>query len=78
MRKSWIAKHCITDGEYQRCKICQSFIEIIGAYMSLHDTRFPGCAGSGRVMRLVIPFCPKCETRPSEYGCIHEQEAWHN
>lgn len=18
-----------------------------------------------------IPFCPRCETRPAEYGCIH-------
>ncbi len=75
MRMKWIADHCVSDGDFQLCKTCSSKVEIIGAYMSIHDPRFGDtCAGSGRVVRLVIPFCPHCETRPNEYGCLHELE----
>lgn len=75
MRTKWIADNCRTDGEFQVCVKCGSKVEIISAYMSVHDLRFGDlCAGSGRVMRLVIPFCPNCEPAPNESGCLHEIE----
>jgi hypothetical protein len=73
-RDAWIAEHCVTDGEFQNCRTCGGRVEILGAYMSLHDPRFPGCVGRGKVLRLVVPFCPKCEPRPDESGCIHDGE----
>jgi hypothetical protein len=74
LRTAWIAEHCYTDGEYQKCKSCHGLMEIAAAYMSIHDPRFPGCVGSGKVMCLAIPFCPKCEQRPQQTGCIHAIE----
>jgi hypothetical protein len=73
-RKEWIAEHCVTDGEFQNCRTCGGRVEIVRAYMSLHDPRFPGCVGGGKVLRLVIPYCPRCEACPDEYGCIHDGE----
>jgi hypothetical protein len=42
-------------------------------YLSIHDSPFPDspCAGSGRVDRWKIPFCPACEPEPELYGCLH-------
>jgi hypothetical protein len=72
-RREWIAAHCYTDGEYQRCVHCQCHIEIVGAYISIHEAMFEGqCAGSGRCVRLAVPYCPTCERRPQEHGCFHE------
>src|SRR6516165_10094678 len=37
-------------------------VEVVGAYMSVHDPRFADeCAGSGNMIRLAIPFCRRCE-----------------
>jgi hypothetical protein len=72
-RTAWIKENCVTDGEFQRCAKCRSHIEVVGASISLHDARFVNCAGGGKVCIVVIPFCPKCETRPDDHGCFHEQ-----
>lgn len=72
-RQKWIEKHCHTDGELQRCTSCNTPIEIIDAFISVHDARFRDiCAGGGQVVKVIVPFCPSCESRPSEFGCIHE------
>lgn len=54
------------------CRTCARPIDTVVAYMTIHDTRFePECAGSGRVIKMLIPFCPECEERPDERGCVH-------
>jgi hypothetical protein len=73
-RTAWIEEHGVTEGEFQNCRKCGAHVEIVGAYMSLHDPRFPGCVGRGKVLRLVVPFCPQCEARPEESGCSHDNE----
>jgi len=82
MREDWIAANCrlvfdpFTPGDqngFQVCRKCGGNVEIVVAYMSLHDLRFGvACAGSGKGVRLAIPFCPRCEAQPAEQGCIHE------
>ena len=82
MREDWIATNCrlvfdlITPNDqkgFQVCRKCGGNVEIVVAYMSLHDLRFGvACVGSGKVVRLAIPFCPRCEGQPAEQGCIHE------
>jgi hypothetical protein len=82
MREDWIATNCrlvfdpFTAGDqkgFPVCRRCGENVEIVVAYMSLHDLRFGvACAESGKVVRLTIPFCPRCEAQPSEQGCIHE------
>ena len=78
MRMSWIVEHCRDQDGFQVCRKCGGNVEVVGAYMSLHD---PGladaCAGSGKVVRLAIPFCRRCEARPAEEGCIHEPAGAH-
>src|ERR1700758_4938835 len=72
-RDAWIKANCITRGEFQHCRTCDAKIEIVGVYFSMHDARMTGmCSGFGRVMRLVVPFCPTCESRPHEYSCLHD------
>ena len=34
---------------------------------SIHDSLIP-LAGSGRVHTEIVPFCPKCQEKPSPYG----------
>jgi hypothetical protein len=82
MREDWIATNCrlvfdpFKPGDqngFQVCRKCGGNVEIVVAYMSLHDLRFGlACAGAGKVVRLAIPFCPRCEAQPAEQGCIHE------
>ena len=71
-RQQWIATNCVTDGERRRCRICSTLVEIFPVYFSIHDARLPACAGAGKVMRLVVPFCRKCEAQPEEHSCLHE------
>ena len=68
-RMQWIADHCVTDGEDQRCHICNTKVEIVGVYFSIHDARFDECGGGGKVMHLAVPFCPRCESRPEDRAC---------
>jgi hypothetical protein len=46
--------------------------EIVCADVSIHDSRFERCTGSGIVARVIVPFCPECEDRPADSGCFHE------
>jgi hypothetical protein len=48
------------------------FVELVGVFFSIHDARFSQCAGAGKVLRLAVPYCPKCESRPEETSCIHD------
>ena len=78
MRMSWIVEHCRDQDGFQVCRKCGGNVEVVGAYMSLHDPGFAdACAGSGKVVRLAIPFCPRCEAQPAEQGCIHEPAGAH-
>ena len=63
---------CDKQGEAVLCPVCRSWIRFVGAYLSIHDARLENCAGYGKVLRLVVPYCPQCETQPSDRGCLHE------
>jgi len=55
-----------------KCKECGSTIMQTTLYVSIHDSRFSACAGSGEVQRVNFPFCPQCEGEPSIVrGCVH-------
>ena len=54
------------------CRACGGDIHRVRGFMLLHDEQYgEACAGPGRTLRMDIPFCPTCEGRPAEYGCIH-------
>jgi hypothetical protein len=70
-RQRWIDSYCVTDGEFQRCRLCTGLVEILGVYFSIHNADFDECTGAGKVVRLAVPFCPRCEPRPDECSCLH-------
>jgi hypothetical protein len=39
------------------------------------DPRFPPHTGSGEVLSLVVPYCPKCQTEPEDFGEITPGQA---
>lgn len=59
-----------------RCVICESQIHEVRAYLSVHTEDFDMCAGSGKVWRFGIKYCPTCEPKPEEYGCVHVPYGW--
>lgn len=50
---------------------CQCGAEVLAAevFHPIHDGPFP-LSGSGRVKKEIVPFCPKCEEKPSSSGKI--------
>jgi hypothetical protein len=54
-----------------RCRTCKTPIELAGAYLTIHAAEFSSCVGSGTVLRVLIPYCPKCEPAPNTTGCVH-------
>jgi hypothetical protein len=55
-----------------RCEKCGGGLKTRLTFISIHSLEFgDACAGEGRVLNLMIPYCPRCEVAPEEYGCIH-------
>lgn len=56
------------DGSY-KCHVCSSDIMAVTQHKSVWLSDGPGpCAGTGEVERHVIPYCPKCDPKPSDRG----------
>ena len=49
------------------CLDCNVGIMAVERIHSIHDGLFP-LSGSGKVEREQIPYCPKCEEKPSTHG----------
>jgi hypothetical protein len=55
------------------CYHCNSEIEVVGQKCSVHYKEFGSAmAGGGEVRTKLIPYCPNCESKPSESGFITE------
>lgn len=55
------------------CYGCGSEIKIQAQHCSVHYKEFGSAmAGGGEVRTKLIPYCPNCETKPSESGFIVE------
>jgi hypothetical protein len=65
---------CVLKDDDLHCGTCGTAIAEKMAYLSIHssDVFHELCTGVGRVLRVMIPYCPKCESEPEERGCIHE------
>ncbi|HET8581446.1 MAG TPA: hypothetical protein VFL98_03190 [Candidatus Paceibacterota bacterium] len=68
----------LLDADYERekdaysCRRCGAQVLSGTAYVSLHDARFPGCAGGGDVKTIDIPGCPACEPDGhTMHTCVH-------
>lgn len=59
--ENWATRFEKEDDGY-RCPGCGSPIMQTTCYVSIHWKLFgSSCAGSGKVLRLNYPFCPKCD-----------------
>lgn len=61
------------------CKTCGSIIKEAWIHHPMWDKRFT-CAGYGEVAIERVPFCPKCEEKPSSQGFpiyYQDLEKWH-
>jgi len=70
--EKWFAENTI---HYTTCKTCGTPIENVTAYVSIHMAAFGDShAGGGECRWIPIPYCPKCETKPTDkecYTCVH-------
>lgn len=79
--EAWTNQHYIGTGEEGYvCRECGSRIMRATCYVSIHTNLFPNtCAGSGKVWRAAIPFCPQCEGAPKNSStCMHTDESANN
>lgn len=56
----------------RKCEQCNRPFLYAPVYVSIHAEEFGDvCAGEGRCIKVLLPFCRKCEPRPALKGCIH-------
>ena len=67
------ARYQYVEGGGYRCKNCGSEVLQTTLYVSVHSSEFgDSCAGSGKVVKVPLPYCPKCEGEPKNFTtCIH-------
>jgi len=75
MKPEDVPKLCTWDEDKEewRCKKCGSVIMGKEQIASLHMPSSSGMslAGFGETIRRTIPYCPKCETEPSDSGIAY-------
>jgi hypothetical protein len=55
------------------CPICKGGFAERELFLSLHAHEFKEtCTGTGKVWRVKLPWCPRCEREPETYGCVHQ------
>jgi len=59
------------ENQSPHCYGCGSKIELVGQRCSVHYSNMP-LSGGGEVRTKIIPYCPNCESKPSESGFITE------
>ncbi len=62
----------VSEEDRYYCAHCITQLKGINAYISEHDSMWSDCAGGGEVQSILIPYCPNCESKPEEYGCLHD------
>lgn len=56
------------------CRSCGRALTTATVCVSIHASKFGNiCAGSGEVVEMAIPYCPRCEEPPQESTCIHKR-----
>lgn len=65
--------HCVSPGRRGAlyCLGCRTAIKCVNVTIEIHDLNPDICEGSGEKFEAGIPYCPHCEPRPVEFGCVH-------
>jgi hypothetical protein len=65
---------CIEYGDkYMHCADCGTRIKWEAAFISSHGLA-EDCVGTGKIVQVDIPYCPKCEEMPYLRGCFHVRD----
>lgn len=65
------AEHYTRVNSGYKCNACGEGIRSVTTYITLHLQVFSTCAGPGQVVKVDLPYCPKCEPTPDTFGCVH-------
>jgi hypothetical protein len=70
--KDFLDVCCALRGNTLCCRVCGTPIRHVQAALSIHNSASGGCEElEQRVWNTVVPYCPECEEKPEERGCLH-------
>jgi ribosomal protein L37E len=71
--KEFFECRCLLLGNTLLCRECGASIVHARVVISIHDSAFHDkCAACGkRAWTMTLPYCPQCEKKPEERGCLH-------
>jgi hypothetical protein len=70
--KHFLETCCALCGNTLCCKACGTAIVHVRAALSIHNSVAGDCAGPDqRVWTTFVPYCPGCEEKPENQGCLH-------
>jgi hypothetical protein len=71
--REFLDDRCILRENRLRCRDCGTLIEHSRVVVSIHESAFHNhCAAfARRGGMMTLPYCPRCEEKPVERGCLH-------
>jgi hypothetical protein len=70
--KNFLDVCCALRGNTLCCTVCETPIQHVRAALSIHNSAGGDCEVlEQRVWNTVVPYCPECEEKPEEQGCLH-------
>jgi hypothetical protein len=77
--KDFLNHSCILSHHRLYCAMCGTPIVYVRASLLLHEAACPVCVSVASIMEnrawnTMVPYCPNCEEKPAEHGCLHPPE----
>ena len=73
--KHFLDTYCMLRGDTLCCTACGASILYVRAALSIHHAACAGCEEPDqRVWNTVVPYCPTCEEKPVQRGCLYLPE----
>jgi len=70
--KHFLDACCVLHGNTLCCTTCGTPILHVRTALSIHSWAHGGCKEQKqRVWNIAIPYCPRCEDKPQERGCLY-------
>lgn len=70
--KHFLDACCVLRGSTLCCAICGASILHVRATLSIHTLAYGGCEVLEQgVWNTMIPYCPRCEEKPEQRGCLY-------
>ena len=71
--REFLDDQCVLVENRLRCRDCGTLIVHSRVVVSIHDSAFHNAcvAFDRRAWTMTLPYCPLCEEKPAELGCLH-------